>query len=152
MAKENIVDELDIKILKELRRDGRLSFRQLANRLNVATGTIQKRIKRMEDLDIIRGYHVSIDFEKLGYKITAVVGVIGNQESIIKLEDKLKKMSNVIGLYGVTGEYDLLIAAKFKTITELNDFIRKHFNIKGVDKTVTFIVLQTVKEERGLFE
>jgi len=153
MAKDKeIVDDLDIRIISQLRKDGRMSFRKLAEKLGIATGTAQARIKRMEDLGIIKGYHVVVDFSKLGYNITAVVGAIGNYENIMKLEAKLVKKKNVIGVYAITGEYDLLVAAKFKEISELNEFIKETFTESGIEKTVTFLVLQTVKEERGLFE
>lgn len=153
MAKDKeMVDDLDVKIITQLRKDGRMSFRKLGESIGVATGTVQARIKRMEDLGIINGYHVNVDFSKLGYTITAVIGAIGKYENIMRLEAKLAKKRNIIGIYAVTGEYDLLIAAKFREISELNDFIRENFTLEGIEKTVTFLVLQTVKEERGLFE
>ncbi len=152
MTKEEKVDQLDLDILKELRQDGRQSYRKLAGKLNVATGTVQARIKRMEDSGIITGYHAGINFAKIGFNITAIIGVMGKQDVMRDLEQKLAKNKNVYGVYMVTGEYDILIAVKFKEIHDLNDFIRENFTKEGIDKTVTFLVLETFKEKRGLFE
>ena len=152
MAKEEKLDQLDLDIIKEIRTDGRLSYRKLAEKLNVATGTIQARIQKMEDSKIITGYHAGIDFSKMGFNITAIIGINGKQDVMRDLELKLAKNKNVFGVYMVTGEYDILVAVKFKEIHDLNDFIRTNFTGEGIDKTVTFLVLETFKEKRGLFE
>ncbi|HET8720196.1 MAG TPA: winged helix-turn-helix transcriptional regulator, partial [Candidatus Nitrosotenuis sp.] len=70
-----ILDKTDVKILKNLLVDARLSSRQLALKLGMSTVTILTRIKRMEQEKIIKGYTAVIDQEKLGYDLTAIIEI-----------------------------------------------------------------------------
>ncbi len=141
-----MVDELDLEILKLLRKDARLSYRKIAKKLNVATGTIQNRIQKMEESGVITDYHVGVDLNKLGYNIAAIIGICIDRKAASEIEQKLIKHKNVFAVYSVTGEYDLFIATRFKTMTELNDFIRNELSNDSILKTNTFIILNISKE------
>jgi Lrp/AsnC family transcriptional regulator for asnA, asnC and gidA len=149
------MDELDIKILKLLRNDGRLSYREMAKTLGVATGTIQNRIQKLEKEGVILGYHAQLDYSKLGYTITALIAMVirrEDPEGVKEAEQMLTNHPNVFGLYTLTGEFDLLISTKFRTMTELDDFIKKELSSTAIKKTVTFLALKTIKEKHTLLE
>ena len=141
-----MVDELDLKILKVLRKDARLSYRKIAEELKVATGTIQNRIQKMEQEGIITDYHAGVNLNKLGYNIAAIIGVCIDRKEATKIEKKLINHTNVFAVYSVTGEYDLFVATRFKTMNELNNFIRKELSNNSILKTNTFIILNISKE------
>lgn len=61
------VDAVDKIILSELQKDARLSSAELAERVSLSTSPCWRRVKRLEDLKIIQGYHARIDYQKLGY-------------------------------------------------------------------------------------
>ena len=69
------MDELDKKIISELNKDSRLSFRELSKNLNIAVGTISHRIKKMEEDGIIKGYIPVVEPSKAGYDLIAVINV-----------------------------------------------------------------------------
>ena len=140
------IDELDLKILKELRKDARLSYRKIAEKLKVATGTVQHRVQKLEENKVITDYHAGIDASKLGYVIAAIVGLSINRNESKGLEKRLRDHLNVFAVYSVTGDYDLFIGAKFKSMNELNEFIRKDLSDKAINKTNTFIILDVSKE------
>ena len=140
------VDELDELILKELRKDARQSYRKIAEKLKVATGTVQNRIQKMEREKIINRYHADIDYEKLGYKISAIIAICVNRSNLREVEDMLEKNPNVFGLFDVTGEYDIFLSISFKGMEELNSFITKELKNPYITKSVTFIILKTKKE------
>ena len=141
-----MVDELDIEILKLLRKDARLSYRKIASKLKVATGTIQNRVQKMEEAGVITDYHVGVDLNKLGYTIAAIIGVCIDKKAGEEIEKKLIRHRNVFAVYSVTGEYDLFIATRFKTMKELNAFIRNELSNEFILKTNTFIILNISKE------
>jgi DNA-binding Lrp family transcriptional regulator len=147
-----MVDELDLKIIKELRKDSRLSYREIARRLGVAVGTIQSRVSNLEKQKIIQRYHVEIDYAKLGYGLAAVIALNVNLKKMAELEKRLLKDRNVFGFYEVTGDYDLFVAVRFKNASELNDFIHKNLRDPVVKKSTTFIVLKTEKEAHTLLD
>ncbi len=140
------IDELDLQILKELKKDARLSYRKIAEKLKVATGTIQARITRLENVGIIQAYHATIDYTKLGYSVTAMIAATVKRKNIDNFLLKLSKHPNVFGVFSVTGEYDMFISVKFKDMEELNKFIISELSEEFIDKTVTFLVLRTHKE------
>ena len=146
-------DELDIKIIKELRKDSRLSYREIARRLGVAVGTVHSRIKELEKNKIIQRYHVEIDYSKLGYGLAAVIALkLKNPARIDELEKKLRKARNVFGLYRVTGQFDLFIAVRFRSASELNNFIENYLIRTATERIDTFIVLKTEKEAHTILD
>jgi DNA-binding Lrp family transcriptional regulator len=144
---QNSVDSLDKRILRELLRDSRKSFRQLAEGLNVSVGTVLKRVKDMETKGIIKGYSVLLDQEKLGYDLTAVTEVTVSKGKLVEMETEIAKLPNVCALYDTTGLPDVIVIAKFKDRKELSDYAKYLLRLPFVERTNTHVVLGTVKEE-----
>ena len=140
------MDEIDERILKNLLVDARLSARQLALKLGMSTVTILSRIKKLEKQKIIKGYTSTLDHEKLGYDLTAIIEIIAKKD-ITQVEDKLSEMENVCAVYDITGSTDTLLVAKFKGRGELSKFVKDLASIPNVENTITHVVLNTVKED-----
>lgn len=142
-----LLDKTDIKILKNLLVDARLSSRQMALKLGMSTVTILTRIKKMEKEKIVRGYTALVDHEKLGYDLTAIIEIFTKKGKMVEIENELSSLENVCAVYDVTGESDTVVVAKFKNRDELSKFVKTISSKSNVDKTVTNIVLSTVKED-----
>ena len=140
------LDILDKKILKNLTADARQSARQLALKLEVSTVTILSRIKKLEKEKIILGYTATIDHEKIGYSLTAVIEIIAKKDKILDIEEEISKFENVCAVYDVTGTTDTIIIAKFKERNELSTFVKDLAVIANVENTITHVVLDTAKE------
>ena len=141
------LDKTDLRILKNLLVDARLSSRQLALKLGMSTVTIITRIKKMEKLKIVRGYTAVIDHEKLGYDLTAIIEIIAKKGKMVEVEEELSGMDNVCAVYDITGSTDTHIIAKFKGREELSKFVKNLSSKPNVENTITHIVLNTVKED-----
>lgn len=141
------LDRTDELILKNLMVDARLSARQLGIKLGISTVTILSRIKKLEQEKIIKGYTALIDHEKLGYNLTAIIEIIAKKNKIIDIEAELSKIKNVCGVYDITGNTDTLIIAKFKSRSELSEFVKGLSSISNVENTITHVVLNTAKED-----
>jgi DNA-binding Lrp family transcriptional regulator len=141
------LDQTDERILKNLMVDARLSARQLGIKLGISTVTILSRIKKLEKEKIIKGYTALIDHEKLGYDLTAIIEIIAKKNKILDIEAELSKLENVCGVYDITGNTDTLIIAKFKSRSELSEFVKGLSSIPNVENTITHIVLNTAKED-----
>jgi len=142
-----MIDEIDKKILNELNKNARLSFRDLAKILGISVATISHRIKKMEDLGIIKGYIPLLDQKKVGYDFTAIIEISIERGRLSDVENKLAEFDNTVGVYDITGLYDALIVARFKDRDHLNEFIKKIQTFEFVQKTYTSIVLEVVKED-----
>jgi DNA-binding Lrp family transcriptional regulator len=141
------LDETDVKILKALTLDARLSSRQIAKQCDVSIGTVLSRIKRMENEGIIRGYSVLLDHEKLGYELTVVSEITVSKGRLLEVENEIARLPNVCGVYDVTGLIDAIIVAKFKNREDLGKFTKRLLAIPFVERTNTHVVLTSIKED-----
>lgn len=140
-------DELDKRILGDLLRDCRRSFRQHAEQLEVSTGTVLKRVKDMESNGIIKAYSAILDHRKLGYYITAVTEVTVSKGRLIEMEKTIAKIPNVCAVYDTTGLPDAITVGKFKNIDELSNFAKYLMSLPYIERTNTHVVLNIIKED-----
>lgn len=141
------IDDTDTKILQLLQVDSRQSARQLSLRLGMSTVTMLSRIKKLEECKLIQGYSVRLDHEMLGYDITAVIEIKTSDGKMLEIENEIAKQNNVIAVYDITGNADILVITKFKDRKTLSSFVKKLSTLPNVTNTVTNIVLTTVKED-----
>jgi Lrp/AsnC family transcriptional regulator for asnA, asnC and gidA len=144
------IDDLDINIIKELKKDARKSHRDIAEKLGVAEGTIYNRVNKLQEMGVIKRFMVDLDYAKLGYDLSAVIGIIVEGGFLAEIEEKIAKKPNVSALYDVTGDYDALIVAKFREREELDKFIKGVMAIPHVKRTYTMLVLNVMKETHGV--
>jgi DNA-binding Lrp family transcriptional regulator len=141
------LDETDVKILKALIADARLSSRQIAKRCGISIGTALSRIKRMEGEGIIKGYTALLDQEKLGYELTAVTEITVSKGRLLEMEKEIALIPNVCCVYDLTGLADAAIIAKFKNREDLSKFTKHLLSLPHVERTNTHVVLTTIKED-----
>jgi len=146
------LDDLDKRLLKELLRDSRRSYRELARRLSVAVTTVINRVQKMEESGIITGYPISIDYEKMGYELTVLTEISVSKGKLLEMEKEIAKMPSVCAVYDVTGLMDAMVIAKFKNRKELSDFTKGLLSMPFIERTNTHVVLTTVKEDFRLAE
>ena len=144
------IDDVDIALIKELQKDGRRSFREIADKLDVAEGTVYNRVNKLKEEGVIRNFIVDIDYSKLGYDLTTVIGVRVKGGHLPEIEEKIAKERNVTAVYDVTGEYDAIVVAKFPGRDELNRLVKKLNAMENVERTYTMVVLNVVKERHGI--
>ena len=141
------LDKTDVKILEALLENARLSNRQIAKKVKVAVGTVISKIKKMEQAGIIKRYSVVIDYEKLGYELTAITEIIVSKGKLLDVEKEIGKIPNVYVVYDITGVTDAVAIAKFKSRKALSDFTKKILSLPFVERTNTHVVLTIVKED-----
>jgi len=144
------IDDLDLRIIRSLREDARQSFRDLAEKLGVAEGTIYNRVNKLKEEDILKRFLVDIDYSKLGYDLAAVIGIISKGGHLSELEKDLAKEKSITAVYDVTGEYDAVVIAKFKDRSELNSLVKRMNSMEYIERTYTMVVLNVVKEAHGI--
>ncbi len=146
-----LVDDLDREILKLLSEDARLSYRKISQRTGFSVGTVISRIREMERKGIIKGYSVIFDPEKLGYDIVAIIEIVISKGKLLEVEREIANRTNVYGVYDVTGESDAVVIARFRNRRELSEFVKSLLGMEYVERTITHVVLSTVKEDLRVF-
>ena len=144
------IDDVDRRILSELLRDCRRSYRSLARRAGISVGTVLSRIRRLEKAGVIKGYSALLDHEKLGYQLTVLAEITVLKGKLLEMEEAIGKLPNTCAVYDVTGLTDALVIAKFHSREELSKFTKSLLSMPFVDRTNTHVVLTTVKEDLRL--
>lgn len=140
-------DETSMRIIRELSKDSRMSFRALSKKLGVSTSTVIQKVRGLERKGVIQGYSASFDYEKLGYELTAIIEVMARKGRLVEAEKEIAQLPHVMGVYDATGACDAIVVAKFKNREEMNRFVKHLLGMKGVEKTNTHFVLNVVKED-----
>jgi len=139
--------DLDLKIISELRKEGRASLRTVAKRLGTSTTTVAARIREMEKNGMIRGFRPLLDYRQLGYGITAITLIKAMGGKIPSLMRDLMADPQLTHVYEITGEFDLLVIGKYRDTDSMNREIKKLLSHKAIKETNTSIVLGAGKEE-----
>ena len=142
-----VVDELDKRILSVLLEDGRASCREVARILGVSPATVAKRLKKLENSGLVKGYTALLDHEKLGYDITVITAITVSGGKLLEVEQEIAKLPGVCAVYDVTGPVDVMVIAKFRNRQELSRFTKSLLAMPHVERTCTYVVLTTVKED-----
>lgn len=141
------LDETDKRILNAVIENSRLSLRQIAKKIGVSVATVMHRLNRLEHEKIIKKYAASLDYEKIGYDIEVIIEVRISKGRLLDVEKKVAVHPNVFAVYDVTGAFDAIILARFKTRRQMDNFLKKIQTYEFVERTETKLILQTIKEE-----
>ncbi len=141
-----ILDDLDKKILAYLQREGRTTFVTLASYLGVSEGTIRKRVKRLEENDVMKTMGVT-DPLKMGLDTVAFVWFKIDRHYMDSVIEALQSLSSVRYLVVTTGGHDLVAMVVLPSRTKLVSLLNEELaNIEGIVSTETSIVLQIHKQ------
>jgi Lrp/AsnC family transcriptional regulator, regulator for asnA, asnC and gidA len=137
------LDELDFQILSLLFNDSRTPFLEIARQCHVSGGTIHVRMKKMEDIGIIKGTKLVVDNSKLGFDVCCFIGIrLDKSSSYSYVVDELRSINEIVELHYTTGDYSILIKILCKNVSHLQELLmNKIHNITGIQSTNTFISL-----------
>lgn len=135
----------DFDIIEILLKNSRRSFVDIAKELNVTETAVRKRVRRMENQGIIERYSIDINPKKLGYGMRVLLGLDTTAQTYISTIQKLKKMDESLRIYSSSGDHDLLIEIWMKDDEELNKFIKKIENIRGIKEICPAIIKEIIK-------
>jgi len=144
MAVKLNLDKLDLQIIQEMMEDAEISYADLGKKLFVSGGTIHVRIKKLEELKVVKGKKLSVDLKSLGYDVIAFIGVYLEKSSLYDTVAKeLKKIPQIVRLNYTTGNYSMFAEIVCKDIQELRFVLHDELQkIKGIERTETFISLE----------
>jgi Lrp/AsnC family transcriptional regulator for asnA, asnC and gidA len=142
-AKLNI-DKLDIEIINEMMNNADISYAELGKKLYVSGGTIHVRIKKLQDLKIVKGTKLDVNTKLLGYDCTAFVGIYLEKSSLYdSVAKELMKIPEIVRLNYITGNYSMFIEIICADISQLRRVLHDDLQkIKGIERTETFISLE----------
>jgi DNA-binding Lrp family transcriptional regulator len=139
-------ENLDERLVNALLDDGRASLRSLAERLDVSVTTVSNHLKDLEEEGVIDGYTPRVDYDALGYDVTAVIQLKIEGSAITDVTDTLREAKQMISVYEVTGDHDVIAVGKFTDTDDMNRQIKALLEDANVKESNTSVVLNTVAE------
>ena len=143
-------EDLSERILMELQRDGRQSFRELAETFDVSPTTIRKRVEDLEQSGVLKGVRAEIDYEKLGYSYVAMLRLKVAGEAIEVALEQVGRHPEFTNIYEITGDYDILCVGYFRNRDHLNTVIKEVQRSSSVRSTNTSMILNPYREHAPL--
>jgi len=149
------LDEKDMAILSLIQENSKLTAKQIAKKISAPITTVFAKTKRMEELGIIREYRAIVAPEKLGSGTAAFI--LASVSYRTKADDvpisqrivaeEIARFAEVQEVHIITGDWDLLIKLRAESVESIGKFVVDKLRlIKGLEKTLTCMVFETVKE------
>jgi Lrp/AsnC family leucine-responsive transcriptional regulator len=142
----NLLDDLNLRILGELRADGRIGLAELGRRIGLSAPAVSERIHRLERAGVIEGYHAHLDPASLGFPVSAVVRIRPSPGQLQRIPEIARETSEVGECYRITGEDCYLVRLHLRSIDDLEDVLDR-FTPYGL--TTTSIIHSTPVPRRG---
>ncbi|QGN07702.1 Lrp/AsnC family transcriptional regulator [Halorhabdus sp. CBA1104] len=138
------IDDTDRALVDALMADGRASIQALASEAGVAVETADRRIEALEDAGVIEGYTAQVDYDELGYDVTAVVRLrVG--ESTETVGETLGDYPWVRSAYEVTGEDDCILVGTVRDTDDMHGKVAELLTDPTVRSVTVDVVLDTVR-------
>ncbi|MCA1928073.1 MAG: Lrp/AsnC family transcriptional regulator [Calditerrivibrio sp.] len=145
-----LIDQIDKKIINMLINNARTSYADMAKEVDLSSPSVIERVKKLENLGIIKNYTANINYKAIGYDILAFIGIsLDSAQSISDFEYTIKDFDeDLIECHHVTGDFTMIAKVITKNTDSLSNLIKKIRNIKGVQKTNTILVFSTILESK----
>jgi len=141
-------DDLDMKLLFELTKDGSISVPELSKKLGINASVLYSRIKRLLKKKLIKKFTVVIDDTLLGIGVKASVGVNRDPKFKDAIHKKLMETPEVVSISEVTGRFDIIVKVYAENLEALHSIvIEKIGKIEGIQSSETFVELQRTDKD-----
>ncbi|MDR1367331.1 MAG: Lrp/AsnC family transcriptional regulator [Candidatus Accumulibacter sp.] len=152
---KNAIDGYDRNILKQLQRDGRISNQDLADRIGLSPSPCLRRVRALEESGVIMGYHASLDAQKLGYSLVALVHVAMDKhtpERFENFDDAIRKIPEVLECLLITGQAaDYQVKVLAQDMESYQELLLNRINrIPGVTGVHSSFVLRKVVDRADI--
>jgi DNA-binding Lrp family transcriptional regulator len=141
-------ENLDAKLINALLGDGRASLRSLAEELDVSVTTVSNHLRDLEEEGVIEGYTPRVNYGALGYDVTAILQLKVEGSALPDITDRLKEQKQMISVYEVTGDYDVIAVGKFVDTDGMNEQIKTLLTDADIRESNTSVVLNAVVENK----
>lgn len=144
MDKISEIDNTDLKILNLLMQDANMAYTEIGKRIFVSGGTVHVRMKKLEQMGIVRGSQLVIDHTKLGWDISAFLGIYLDKSSLYEeVAANLEKIPEVVNIHYTTGIYSIFAKIVCRDTQHLREVLHdKIQKVGGIQRTETFISLE----------
>lgn len=144
MGENYQVDKTDLKILEILMQDAKKPFTEVAKKAFVSGGTVHVRMNKMEEAGIVEKTTLKLNYSKLGYDITAFIGIYLEKSALYdQVLAKLKNIQEITSIHYTTGNYSMFVRIHCRDTNHLKLVLHdKMQQVEGIERTETMISLE----------
>ncbi len=144
MSKNYEIDNIDLKILALLTEDAKMPYTEVAKKVFVSGGTVHVRMRKLEEMGIVKGTTLKMDYSKMGYDITAFLGIYLEKSSLYdQVIKKLYNIPEIVKIHYTTGNYNIFIKLHCRDTNHLKDVLHdKIQRVEGIERTETIMSLE----------
>lgn len=144
MSRNFEIDNTDLKILEILMQDAKRPYTEVARKVNVSQGTVHVRMNKMEEAGILEKTTLRINYAKLGYDITAFIGIYLEKSALYdKVLARLKDIPEITNIHYTTGNYSMFVKIHCRDTNHLKEVLHdKMQQVEGIERTETMISLE----------
>jgi Lrp/AsnC family leucine-responsive transcriptional regulator len=146
-AEGTLLDEINLRLLDELQADARLSLAELGRRVGLSSPAVAERLARLEQEEVILGYHARLNPRALGFSLSAVVRIRPAPRQLHKVAELAQRTPEIVDCRRITGEDCYIMTAHVRSVEHLEEVIDR-FAVYG--QTTTSIVQSAPVPERGV--
>lgn len=139
-----MLDQKDIIILEELENNARISFTNIAQKLGVSEAAIRKRVKKLEENEVILGYKANVNYKKLGFSNKVLLGVDTTSKDYFQVIKKLKNIKEIKNLTTSSGDHMIMFEVWIKNIDQLTELLEEINKIEGVIESCPSIIHENI--------
>jgi Lrp/AsnC family transcriptional regulator for asnA, asnC and gidA len=138
------IDNVDIRILEILRDDAKKPYTEVARKVSVSQGTVHVRMHKMEEAGIVEKTTLKINYARLGYDITAFIGIYLEKSALYdRVLAKLKLIPEITSIHYTTGNYSMFVKIHCRDTNHLKEVLHdKMQQVDGIERTETMISLE----------
>ncbi|MFX1314240.1 MAG: Lrp/AsnC family transcriptional regulator [Promethearchaeota archaeon] len=144
MKKEQL-DDIDKEIIRILQNNARTSYREIQNQLKISIGTIHNRISKLKDNQIIEGYTLKLNNEKLGYKLSFLIRINIDGKHTEEILKEISEIPEVCSVFHTTGEQSAALICRFVESEDVHHFIRELNKKEYITRTNSNMILKEYK-------
>ncbi|TPK64626.1 Lrp/AsnC family transcriptional regulator [Mesorhizobium sp. B2-4-19] len=149
---QKVADDFDLRILRELRADARITNHDLAERIGLSASPCLRRVRRLEETGVIKGYTTLVDPAVFGWSMVAIATIRlsrQNEDEIVMFEEAIRGWEEVLECHLVTGSRDYVLKVVTGSLEQYERFIKEKIaRLKCVASIETSFVMNTIKERR----
>ncbi len=144
MSKNYEIDNVDLKILNLLMEDAKIPYTEIAKKVFVSGGTVHVRMKKLEEMGVVQGTTLKLDYSKLGYDITCFIGIYLQKSSLYdEVVEKLREIQEIVTVNYTTGNYSIFVKLHCRDTKHLREVLHdKIQKVEGIERTETLISLE----------
>ncbi len=140
------IDDLDLKIIAELKKDSRLSMRELGRKVSLSAPSVTERVRRLESFGVIKQYTLDIDYPKVGLPVSCIIEATVKNGEYDRFKTYIERLSNIEFCYRIAGAACYMLKINAESLAQIEAFINE---TSAYAQTVTHVIFSKIETKES---